>query len=395
MAIAINRANGQITLGSPGGLYLTGASGASRGIVGTNSGSIRWQVQFGNDTVEGALNAGSDFGIYSYDNAGNYIGNPFLVSRGTGQATFAYQANFNGPISANSSITTRNVITIDGPSGFDRQLLGRTQTGLNLWLIDIGNSAAMSGGNVGADFGIHRYADGTGGYLGNPLAITRSSGLTTINNGLTVNGQTLIQGGGNWYSSFNFMPTGGGNGIIEFFHANQQTARGYVGWLSNDTGIYLVNQYSGNYVQVRNDGWTTISGGCEITSTGQVDGNFTCLNNIQANGTINSNSNISASGTLSCNGGATVAGNFQCNNNINCYSITTSYQTIYGNLQVNGTTNVNGQCQANPINSAGNNFAHGAFYCDNASGGFFERDTAGNFYCQFYCGTNNVAYVMR
>jgi hypothetical protein len=65
---------------------------------------------------------------------------------------------------------------------------------------------------------------------------------------------------------------------------------------------------------------------------------------------------------------------------------------IDGSEQVNGNINCNNQCTAATISANGNSFAHSAFYCDNANGGFFHRDAAGNMATQLYCNTgNNVA----
>jgi hypothetical protein len=395
--LSINRATGQITLGSPGGLYLDSpvppGGAAGRGIIGTVNGSIRWQVQYGNGDTEGANNAVSNFGSYSYDNNGTYIGNPLLIARGTGQVTFAYQANFNAPIIANNSITTKSIITIDAPSGADRYIVGRTQTGLNLWLLDLGNSTAITGGNVGADFGIYRYADGTGAYLGTSFSINRSSGNASFEAAVSVNGYSYLYQGANIYNNLNIMPTSG-NGIVQFYHSNQSTQRGYVGWLNNDTGVYLVNSYSGNYYQARNDGWNICSGSFNITGNESINGSSTIAGNLQVN------NNATVSGTMlasygTINGGFTTHGNIQCDNNINCNTVTANGLTSYGALQVNGNGQCNGQMYANPINSAGNNFAHAGFYCDNSGGGFFQRDASGNMYCQLYCGGDNNAYFVN
>ena len=78
----------------------------------------------------------------------------------------------------------------------------------------------------------------------------------------------------------------------------------------------------------------------------------------------------------------------------NEYTITVFFKRIH--LWHFSGMNIAGTCYASStINSQGNNFAHGAFYCDNAGGGFFERDSSGNFYCQVYCGTDNNGYVIN
>lgn len=50
---------------------------------------------------------------------------------------------------------------------------------------NIGLNSNESGSNAGSDFSIWGYAD-NGGYLNNPLSITRSTGLVTLNNGISI-----------------------------------------------------------------------------------------------------------------------------------------------------------------------------------------------------------------
>jgi hypothetical protein len=68
--------------------------------------------------------------------------------------------------------------------------------------------------------------------------------------------------------------------------------------------------------------------------------------------------------------------------------------TVSGPSSLNGPISTNGiNCtslvSSGDVNAVGNSFAHGAFYCDNAGGGFFHRDGAGNLGMQIYCNTSN------
>jgi len=65
--------------------------------------------------------------------------------------------------------------------------------GAHRWLIAAGNAVAETGGNVGSDFGIYRYAD-NGGYLASALYINRSSGNVTIGSELAVSGGATVTG---------------------------------------------------------------------------------------------------------------------------------------------------------------------------------------------------------
>lgn len=84
-------------------------------ILGYTAGSLRWQVQPGNGNVEGAGNAGSDFGIYRYDNSGNLLGNPFSINRATGNVTIAQVLTVNGPGIVYANWNTHQIaVTWDG-----------------------------------------------------------------------------------------------------------------------------------------------------------------------------------------------------------------------------------------------------------------------------------------
>jgi hypothetical protein len=57
------------------------------GLQGRVFGSIRWAINLGNNIPESGSNAGSDFGVVRYNDAGAPIGFPFTISRATGLIT--------------------------------------------------------------------------------------------------------------------------------------------------------------------------------------------------------------------------------------------------------------------------------------------------------------------
>jgi hypothetical protein len=63
----------------------------------------RWAMQLGNATTEANTADGSDFAIYSYNNAGAYTGNPFLITRSTNVTTFS-----NTPVFPTATLGTNN-----------------------------------------------------------------------------------------------------------------------------------------------------------------------------------------------------------------------------------------------------------------------------------------------
>lgn len=108
-----------LTLSTTGGLtasddYVrTGAAGTYRVYVARTGANARWA--WGSDsTAESGSNAGSDFRIYSFNDAGNVLTNPVLqLTRSTGAATFASSLTANGA-SITSSGTNAVVQSTDG-----------------------------------------------------------------------------------------------------------------------------------------------------------------------------------------------------------------------------------------------------------------------------------------
>lgn len=69
------------------------ASGQQNILTGTTAGSIRWRTILGNTTSEAGSNAGSDFSIDRYNDAGAIIDSPFFIARNTGQVDIKGSTN--------------------------------------------------------------------------------------------------------------------------------------------------------------------------------------------------------------------------------------------------------------------------------------------------------------
>jgi hypothetical protein len=202
----------QISGGAYSNLLLnkTGNTGANQ-VGGYVNNVVRWILQLGGTTAETGSNAGSDFGIYRYDDAGVYIDEPMVISRQSGIIYFnkipvaptattgdnsaqvattafvatavatgggAYLPLGGGTLTGNLNINTANPTIVlnksSGASG-NNQILGNTANAAR-WLLRLGNEAVESGSNVGSDFAIYNYND-AGVLIGNPLSINRSSGI--------------------------------------------------------------------------------------------------------------------------------------------------------------------------------------------------------------------------
>jgi hypothetical protein len=62
-------------------LVLDKTTNNSASVNGAYNGALRWSVELGNGNPDTGGNAGSDFSILRYNDAGNYIGTPFWITR--------------------------------------------------------------------------------------------------------------------------------------------------------------------------------------------------------------------------------------------------------------------------------------------------------------------------
>jgi hypothetical protein len=185
--LAITRSNGAASFNTGGGvtinaaastwagLYLNKpASGQVSALIGQMSGANRWAIELGNNTAEGSGNAGSDFQVDRYDNAGGYINSPFTIARSNGSVVFA------GPGMNINSSTGVTVSLNKSASGQDNIVYGATG-GSARWSMSLGNATVEtgSGSNNGSDYALNTFTDG-GGYLNTPLQIKRSSNVATF-----------------------------------------------------------------------------------------------------------------------------------------------------------------------------------------------------------------------
>jgi len=75
------------TGGTPSQLFLDNDVLGQRMIAGRAGGATRWTILPGDTTAETGSNAGADFAISRYSDAGGFIDNPLTISRATGAVT--------------------------------------------------------------------------------------------------------------------------------------------------------------------------------------------------------------------------------------------------------------------------------------------------------------------
>jgi hypothetical protein len=84
-------------------------------VYGQSAGVNRWVMQLGEGTAEGGANAGSNFTLSRYNDAGTFIDIPLTIARATGTATFQDALTVNGATTLNGSLNGANTnITISG-----------------------------------------------------------------------------------------------------------------------------------------------------------------------------------------------------------------------------------------------------------------------------------------
>jgi hypothetical protein len=159
-----------ITTTSPGVALNKTASGGTNVIYGNLNGQPRWMIQPGNATAESGGNAGSDFGIYSFTDAGALLAEPFSINRATGVVTVAGNLNVSGgspSLNLNRSSSANNCSVSGLNNGSQR------------WVLELGNTSPESGGNAGSLLALSRFSD-AGANLGAALTIERANGNSSF-----------------------------------------------------------------------------------------------------------------------------------------------------------------------------------------------------------------------
>jgi len=233
-------------------VYVNGAAATQRSITFRTAGNRRWAATANNEAETGA-NAGSNFRISRYDDAGTVIDSPVAIERSTGAVTLANLAlssplpvtsggtgattasgartalglgtiatqNSNAvaitggavdgvPIGATTKstgdftdVTATDVVigagtgarsaTINGAAGQSRAINFQSG-GLTRWRM-ITSGSAETGANSGSNFAIYRHDD-AGGVIDFPFTINRASGVAAFSSGLTSDVPIDIASGG-------------------------------------------------------------------------------------------------------------------------------------------------------------------------------------------------------
>jgi hypothetical protein len=190
---------------------------------------LRWDIGVAyNAAGETGGNAGSDFGIDRYNDAGANVGQPFLISRATGNVTIAQALTINtGPLALNGGLFLSN-----GPNAAFKGLQLQTN-GAPRWNL-VAQNSSETGGNVGSDFYISRFND-AGAFVDNPFYINRASGGVVMSQNLAVGGSITAT---SYITAGNQLSINGVNGAWRgLYYDTNGSTRWVVGATSdNETG---------------------------------------------------------------------------------------------------------------------------------------------------------------
>jgi hypothetical protein len=174
-------------------------------------GATRWLMSFDNGAESGS-NAGSDFTIQRFDDAGNFISPAALsISRSDSYTMFGGQivsnsgitvdTQYRSPLAANLFLTSAAGIG---------QFIKGSNAWVTRWVLWLGNTSPETGGDAGSDFHLDRCSD-SGAYLGRSLSIERKTGDCTIGGNviLPADPTTPLQAATKQYADKKLPLTGG------------------------------------------------------------------------------------------------------------------------------------------------------------------------------------------
>jgi hypothetical protein len=136
---------GIMTVNGPNSMVLNAAPGNQRAILGQSSGLTRWQLQLGDQTAEGAGNAGSNFSLSAYALTGTPLGTWLTIARADGSTVFnGSGVTIQGGLAVNGllALASPNNLAIYG--GTAGQFLSTNGSGVLSWASAAGGGASIT-----------------------------------------------------------------------------------------------------------------------------------------------------------------------------------------------------------------------------------------------------------
>jgi hypothetical protein len=192
-------------------LAIDAPNGRNRVLAFATSGSLRW-VSYVSGTAETGANAGSDYAIQRYNDAGVAIDAPVTITRSTGNITLNHNllvsaggATINGGLTANGGLTLASGAFTISSGGANVYGYATFNGGVHVYnglTVDqslvVSSSGAVIHGSASIYDGFHVYSGGT----------QLDGGLTVYNGLHVVSGGSQFDGGVTVYNSINIASGG-------------------------------------------------------------------------------------------------------------------------------------------------------------------------------------------
>lgn len=213
---------GDLTLATTGGNTAlridkgTGAANYAR-IDVTRNATMRWRMNLANATTESGGNAGSDWALERFSDAGASLGAALTVTRSTGAVAMpgpvtTGQAAVDNRVDINALTgQDANLLLHKPASGRRNQVVGYTGATAQRWAIIPGDEVAESGSDAGSNFKVERYTDAAVTY--NALQILRKNGYVVVGRGAVRAAALTDAEGGVSNIEMNAVASGTGNYI--------------------------------------------------------------------------------------------------------------------------------------------------------------------------------------
>jgi Chaperone of endosialidase len=234
-------------------LNFNSSAGKTRYIMAMSSSSLRWQLILANNEAETGGDAGSNFQIARFNDAGNYLGTPLTISRANGNVTMAQTLYVNSGrmISAGAS---NPAVTVYNTAGYAGGMWQGSDGNLYFGDCDGGGTPTVGRMYIDRSSQFWGTAAVTSGYLhstgsadvGGALGV---GGRATVNEIMNVTGVMRVanndayymqrDGVGNW----NFVE--GGTNICYFNYAGLHCRHGQSGIYEGGSGVVM--EFSPNW----------------------------------------------------------------------------------------------------------------------------------------------------
>jgi hypothetical protein len=263
-ALKISYANPQMQLNKP-------VDTQAAQLIGANNNKARWTIEMANAIAESGSNAGSNFSISRYDDAGNFLGTPLSIIRNTGVASFTQNLAV-GVGAATGAVqfgnNSANYLNYDGTK-YTLSSGGLNVIGdINAQRVGSPTQGQYSFGNSGTKTLLF---DGGNFVLnGAPLVVNASiNTATTATQGIIgfgTSGNKFLQ-----FDGGNFVFVGGGLVSVSPVYSASNTTDGVFGFGTGGANYLQYTNASKFYLS------NAVSIGGSVASTGSVASSGTCI----------------------------------------------------------------------------------------------------------------------